>query len=144
MRALRPHLLFQLLIVTLSLSIFSLYSIKQKQNKNCGFHNFCSRVFKLLINKKLKTQIFQILIIHKPSLGSREVPHKIWARSVQPFWRLFDTNKQTNKIDRQVKFIYRLIFCLTYRFVSYAYAGSSFGTVVSLPISGKGWRSFFF
>ena len=22
--------------------------------------------------------------------------HKIWARSVQPFWRLLDTNKQTN------------------------------------------------
>ena len=25
---------------------------------------------------------FEILIIHKPSLGSREVPHKIWARLV--------------------------------------------------------------
>ena len=29
--------------------------------------------------------MFKILIIHKPSLGSREVPHKIWAQSVKPF-----------------------------------------------------------
>ena len=42
-------------------------------------------------------QIFEILIIHKPSLGSLDVPQKIWARSVQPFWRLLDTNKQTDK-----------------------------------------------
>ena len=47
-------------------------------------------------------QIFEILIIHKPSLWSRDVPQKIWARSVQPFWRGY---KQT---DRQAKFIYRL------------------------------------
>ena len=46
-------------------------------------------------------------MIHKPSLGSLDVPQKIWARSVQPFWRLLDTNKQTNR-DRQAKFIYRL------------------------------------
>ena len=30
------------------------------------------------------------------SLGARKVPHKIWARSVQPFWSLLDTIKQTN------------------------------------------------
>ena len=40
-------------------------------------------------------QIFEILIMHKPSLWSLDVPQKIWARSVQPFWRLLDTNKQT-------------------------------------------------
>ena len=40
----------------------------------------------------------------KISLGSRDDPQKMWARSVQPFWRLLDTNKQT---PRQVKFIYR-------------------------------------
>ena len=55
-----------------------------------------------------ENQIFEILIIHKPSLGPREVPHKIWARLVQPFGRLLDTNKQTDKQpDRQAKFIYR-------------------------------------
>ena len=42
-------------------------------------------------------QIFEILIIHKPSLGSLDVPQKIWAPSVQPFSRLLDTNKQTDK-----------------------------------------------
>ena len=42
-------------------------------------------------------QIFEILIIHKPSLWSRDVPQKNWTRSVQPFWRLLDTNKQTDK-----------------------------------------------
>ena len=58
-------------------------------------------------------QIFEILIFHKSSLGSLDVPQKIWARSVQPFWRLLDTNKQTDtqtpkQTDRQAKFIYRL------------------------------------
>jgi len=43
-------------------------------------------------------------MIHKPSLESLDVPQKIWARSVQPFWRLLDTNKQT---DRQTKFIFK-------------------------------------
>ena len=45
---------------------------------------------------------------HRPSLRSRDVPQKIWARSVKPFWRLLDTNKQT---PRQAKFIYRLTYC---------------------------------
>ena len=53
-------------------------------------------------------QIFEILMIHKPSLESLDVPQKIWARSVQPFWRILDTNKQTDRqTDRQAKFIYR-------------------------------------
>ena len=45
-------------------------------------------------NKFCWRLIFKYLIIYKPSLGSCEVPHKIWARSVRPFLRLFDTNKQ--------------------------------------------------
>ena len=41
-------------------------------------------------------------MIHKPSRESLDVPQKIWARSVQPFRRLLDTNKQTNRqTDRQ-------------------------------------------
>ena len=51
----------------------------------------------------METNIWNF-IIYKPSLGSLDVPQKIWARSVQPFWRLLDTNRQTN---RQAKFIYR-------------------------------------
>ena len=46
--------------------------------------------------------IFEILIINKPFLGTGEVPHKIWARSVQPFGRLLDTKKQAYK---QAKYI---------------------------------------
>ena len=42
-------------------------------------------------------QIFEILMIHKPSLESLDGPQKIWGWSVQPFWRLLDTNKQTDK-----------------------------------------------
>ena len=78
-------------------------------NLNCVF--ICKYLlfpqYKAKINKKLADFIiffrwFQNSIIHKPVLGSREVPNKIWARSVQPFWRLLDTNKQipTQK-DRQ-------------------------------------------
>ena len=45
-----------------------------------------------------ETHFFKILIIHKPSYGSREVPHKTWANSVQPFLCLLDTkNKQIIK-----------------------------------------------
>ena len=29
---------------------------------------------------------------------SREGPQKVWARSVQPFWRLLDTKGQTSKV----------------------------------------------
>ena len=42
------------------------------------------------------------------SLGSRDVPHKIWAWSVLPLWRLFywkQTNKQTSKV------IYYILKC---------------------------------
>ena len=44
--------------------------------KNCGF----SRFKKILPFKKLlDTNFFLILIIHKPFLGSRDVPQKIWV-----------------------------------------------------------------
>ena len=46
--------------------------------------------------------ILKILIIHNPSLGSCEVPHKIWAQLAQSFdvyW--MQTNKQT--LDKQSK-----------------------------------------
>jgi len=41
--------------------------------------------------KTSKTQIFKISIIHKPSLGSLDVPQKIWARSVQIDLTIFKT-----------------------------------------------------
>ena len=52
-----------------------------------------TRIFKNLIflqNYKPLKHLFLIFIIHKPSLWSRDVPQKIWARSVQPFGRLLD------------------------------------------------------
>jgi len=75
-----------------------------KENVNKQFFNnfneieFCWR------------QIFEILIIHRPFLGPRDVSHKIWAQSVQPFWHLLDTNGQTS---RQAKYLYRYLklFC---------------------------------
>ena len=42
------------------------------------------------------------------ALGSCEVPHKIWVRSVQPFCRLLNKNGQTNKQSpRQTKNMFR-------------------------------------
>ena len=76
-------------------------------NKNKKFANFIKtfrRIYKIFKNRILLESNFENSIILKPSLGSREIPQQIWARSVQPFWRLWDTNKQT---DRQAKFIYR-------------------------------------
>ena len=44
----------------------------------------------------------------KPSLRSREVPHTIWAQSVQPFRRLLHTNKQTDtQTDKPTLYIDR-------------------------------------
>ena len=84
----------------------------------------------LMKNEFWWRQIFEILIIHKPSLGSLDVPQKIWARSVQPFWRLLDTNRQTDRqtpkqtdkpnlyIDGLYKYIYIIyIFFKKYIFI---------------------------
>ena len=39
-------------------------------------------------------QFFVILSIHKPFLGSCEIPQKNWARLILLFWRFSVTNKQ--------------------------------------------------
>jgi len=56
-------------------------------------------------------QIFEIFIFHKPSLGSLNVPQKIGARSVQPFWRLLDTNRQTDKPNLYIDNIHEMRIC---------------------------------
>ena len=64
-----------------------------------------SLVFKIL--QKLKTIKHKFLKFASFIIipwGHTEVPHKIWTRSVQPFCRLLDTNKQT---DTHAKFVYR-------------------------------------
>ena len=60
------------------------------------------QIFKIYKNKNLWTQICVTLSIHKPCLGSfeNEVPHKTWARLVQPFGRLLDTNGQNDRENR--------------------------------------------
>ena len=52
----------------------------------------------LTVNKK---SIFDILMIYKPSLVTFKFPHKIWARSVQPFGYK-QTNNLTPKTDKQI------------------------------------------
>jgi len=74
---------------------------KTKTKKFADFIIFFRAFSKFFKNKKLLTQIFKILIIHKPSLGSREVPQKFGPDRFSRFdvyWI------QTN---RQAKFIYR-------------------------------------
>ena len=63
-------------------------------------------------NQILLEAILEILIINKPSLGICKVPHTIWARSVRPFWRLLDINKQTDtQADKQSMYIDSLRVC---------------------------------
>ena len=64
-----------------SVNIFSLYSIKQKQKSLRISQYFLAHFLNFTKLKTFKTHFFKIFIIHKPSLGSREVSHKIWARS---------------------------------------------------------------
>ena len=59
--------------------------VKQKQQKfadsikkSCGFSKFNG-------NQLCWRQIFEILSVHKPFLGSSDGPQKIWSQSVQPF-----------------------------------------------------------
>ena len=68
--------------------------VKQRRKNFADFQDF--KIFTKI--KNLYPHIFLILIIHKLSLGSREVQYKIWVRSVEPFWRLSDTNGQTGKV----------------------------------------------
>ena len=57
-----------------------------------------------LYTKKKENGDFKIfLIIHKLSIGSRKVPHKIWVRLVQQFWLLLHTNKQIKHPNTQIE-----------------------------------------
>ena len=66
--------------------MFFLFTFKNKEEQNVAdlkkkFADFQEFNF----FTKLKTFKTHFFIIHKPSLWSRDVPQKIWARSVQPF-----------------------------------------------------------
>ena len=61
------------------------YIVKQKQKKFADFVKKFVDFENLLEIKFCWKLIFEILIIHKPFLGSCEVPQKIWAGLFQPF-----------------------------------------------------------
>ena len=114
---------------------------KNNNKKIRGFKKNC-RYFKFNDNKIIWRQIFEILIIHKLSLGSRDVPHKIWSRSVQPFLRFLDSNKQTaSQADRQAKLLFYLkilngtliIFCCS----------SVWKSVISISVLYKSYWSLY-
>ena len=63
-------------------------SLCKQITKTKNFADFPKKIRGFSIFSKIEfgwRQIFENLIIHKPTLGSREIPQKIWARSVQPF-----------------------------------------------------------
>jgi len=81
--------------------VLFVYIVKQKQTKKIADLKKKSWIFKnFQKSKSVRSKFFENSIIYKPSLRSREVPQKIWACSVQPFFLY----KQT---DRQAKYIYR-------------------------------------
>ena len=71
--ALSAHLLFQLLIVALSAEHFLFLQYKTKTKKFREFHN----IFRAFSKFYKIQKSFVILSIHKPFVGSCEVPHKI-------------------------------------------------------------------
>ena len=84
--------------MALSVSIFSLYNIQQYQ-KNADLIIFFSCIFK--IKKNFRTQFLVIWSVHKPFLGSCEVPNEGPDRLI----RLLDTNGQT---DTKTSKVYNL------------------------------------
>ena len=67
------------------------------KNKFADFQEFN---FFLQNLKTFRTHFLKIFIIHEPLLWSRDVPQKIWARSVQPFMT-FIGYKQTKETPKQ-------------------------------------------
>ena len=71
---------------SIGLSLFKLFDFNKHKPFTSSWlkaGTYCNQsIFK---NRILLAANFENSIIHKPSLGSREVPLKMWARSVQPF-----------------------------------------------------------
>ncbi len=87
------------MIVALSVSIFSLYNIKQKQTKKVRrFHNIFSWIFKILHkNKNFWEQLFEILIFYKPFLVSCEVSQGPIGSAFLTFIGYKQSDRQTSK-----------------------------------------------
>ena len=80
---------------------------KTKTKEFADFIIQISRIFKIFKNLILMEANLENLIIYKPSLGPREVPHKFWTWSVQTFIGYKRTDRQTSKV---YKLIYLFIF----------------------------------
>ena len=81
-----------------SCSIFQHFLFDKTKKKFLRIYNFfLVDLQKSTKIKKCFRKLFVILSIHNPSLRSCEVPNKIWAESVQPFWRLLDTKGKTDR-----------------------------------------------
>ena len=91
---------------------FNIFSLKKKTKKIFFADLLFFRGFSKFKKSKMLETIFCMseLSIHKPILGSCEVLDKIWARSVEPFGRLLDTNGQTNKQTSQVQGSHNIIY----------------------------------
>ena len=97
-------------IFSFKCELFLIVTLKNKEKKIPDFIKKKFADFQDLnfFYKNKRTFKHKVLIINKPSLGSCEVPHKIWARSVQPFGGLLETNKQTDMTPRQATFIHSI------------------------------------
>ena len=92
----RLHQLLQQVIVILKWKYFRLFLVSLKEdilNHSKNFGEFASQIGTLS-----KIMIFEKniagKIVRKPTC---ELSYKISTRSVRPFWRLLDTNRQTDK-----------------------------------------------
>jgi len=82
---------------------FSCCTIKTITKKFADLSIFLSGFLKFYQNNKYWKQIFCNSEHLFTFLWACELPNKFWAWSVQPLWRLLDTNKQTNT---QAKYIF--------------------------------------
>ena len=81
---------------------FSCCTIKTITKKFADLSIFLSGFLKFYQNNNYWKQIFcnsEYLIAF---LWACELPYKFWAWSVQPLWRLLDTNKQTNTLKQSI------------------------------------------
>ena len=83
-----------------SCSIFQPFLFDKAKN-NLRIYIFFSLIFKIWLKYKFFQAFFCKSDHAKTFHGSCEVPHKIWIWLVQ-FWRLLETNKQTNRKKKSI------------------------------------------
>ena len=86
------------------------WNIINTRFSGCFAPIFCFNCYEFLfvyiIKQEQKSSRWRLIwIIRKPSVGSCEVPNKICARSVRPFLRLLNIDKQPNTQTGQATYI---------------------------------------